>query len=264
MPRLMCRLRQLPFRAQRNARQVNTDFLQFETMDFGILPQEAVSQPTVSFAPVSDERSAFVDEDSSEVLGPDLVGEVSTQERFRDFERKSSLPDRIKLGKKKKGRHSADASNAQESVDCWALRIISMHVQRAKRLAHGYNFSDEKGDDDGFAWKGGAAGGDILEDYNFASESAARIRRKFSESFDTSLVDEKRLVVCGHGRLWRPRNRHEAFWRPSGSELQDAFIINIDCVGTGQLRWYSERRLGMTRSANACMTSLARRATRNL
>ena len=242
----------------------DTDFLQFETMDFGILPQEAVSQPTVSFAPVSDERSAFVDEDSSEVLGPDLVGEVSTQERFRDFERKSSLLDRIKLGKKKKGRHSADASNAQESVDWLGLEDNFDARSAGQEIGSWDNFSDEKGDDDGFAWKGGAAGGDILEDYNFASESAARIRRKFSESFDTSLVDEKDLWFVATGAFGVHGTGMKRFLEAYGSELQDAFIINIDCVGTGQLRWYSEEGAGKTRSANVRMTSLARRATRNL
>lgn len=243
---------------------VDTDFLQFETMDFGVLPQEAVSQPTVSFAPVSDERSSFLDEDSSEVLGPDLVGEVSTQERFRDFERKSSLFDRIKFGKKKKGRHSSEGVSAEESVDWLGLEDNFDARAAGKEIGTWDNFNDEKNEDDGFAWKGGAAGGDILEDYNFASESAARIRRKFSESFEPSLVDEKDLWFVATGAYGVHGTGMKRFLEAYGSELRDAFIINIDCVGAGQLRWYSEEGAGKTHSANVRMTSLARRATRNL
>lgn len=243
-----------------------TDFLQFETMDFGVLPQEAVSQPTISFAPVGDERDAFAEEDPSEVLGPDLVGAVETQSRFHDFERKTTIFDRIKLGKKKKkGRHAEGGAYSEDSSDWLGLDDNFDARSAGKEIGSWDNFDNgEDGDDDGFAWKGGAAGGDILDDYNFAAESAARIRRKFSESFESASIDEKEFWFVATGAFGVHGTGMKRFLEAYGSDLRDAFIINVECVGAGQLRWYSEEGAGKSYSANVRMTSLARRATRNL
>lgn len=249
-------------------REVNeADFLQFETMDFGVLPQEAVHQPTVSFAPVGDERSTFADEDPSEVLGPDLIGEVSTQERYHDFERKTSLLDRFKTGRgrknKKKGRDKDVPRGFDDSTDWLGLEDDFDARSAGKEIGSWDNF-DNNDDDDGFAWKGGAAGGDILDDYNFASESAARIRRKFSDNFEMGALDEKELWFVATGAFGVHGTGMKRFLEAYGQDLRDAFIINVSCVGAGQLRWYAEEGAGKQRSAAVRLTSLARRVTRNL
>lgn len=241
-----------------------TDFLQFETMDFGVLPQEAVQQPTVSFAPVGDERSTFADEDSSEILGPDLIGEVVKHERYHDFERKASIFDRIKVGRKKKSRHNGEPANFEDSTDWLGLDDGFDAHSAGKEIGSWDNFENTDGDDDGFSWKGGAAGGDILDDYNFASESAARIRRKFSDTFEMSALDEKELWFVATGAFGVHGTGMKRFLEAYSQDLRDAFIINVECVGAGQLRWYTEEGAGRQRSAAVRLTSLARRVTRNL
>lgn len=248
--------------AKREANEA--DFLQFETMDFGVLPQEAVHQPTVSFVPVGDERSAFADDDPNEILGPDLIGEVATQDRYHDFERKTSIFDRIKIGHKKKGRHNGEPANFEDSTDWLGLDDSFDARSAGKEIGSWDNFESGEDDDDGFAWKGGSAGGDILDDYNFASESAARIRRKFSETFEMGTLDEKELWFVATGAFGVHATGMKRFLEAYGQDLRDAFIINVECVGAGQLRWYAEEGAGKQRSAAVRLTSLARRVTRNL
>ena len=254
---------QAPVAAPTKRDASETDFLQFETMDFGVLPQEAVSQPTVSFAAVSDDRGAFAEEDPSEILGPDLVGEVSSQERFHDFEQKKSFFERLKPKKKKAGRGKDNA--AADSTDWLGLDDGFDARTAGKEIGSWDNFeNDSNDDDDGFAWKGGAAGGDILDDYNFAGETAARIRRKFSASFDVSSFDDKELWFVATGAFGVHGTGMKRFLEAYGPDLRDAFIINVECVGAGNLRWYAEEGAGTTKSAAVRLTSLARRVTRNL
>lgn len=243
-----------------NREASDAEFMRFATMDFGGIPEQAVQQPTISFAPVDTGRDSFIDEDPNEILGPDLVGESRQRESFHGFERKKSFWDNFGA-KKKKGRHSAGGVKDEEN---WFGLDSNFDARtEGKKIGSWDNFGEDI-DDDGFSWKGGAAGGDVLEDYNFASESAARIRRKFDETFSSSFGDDKELWFVATGAFGVHGTGMKRFLEAYGAELRDAFIINVENVGAGQLRWYTQEGAGREYSANVRMTGLARRASKNL
>ena len=116
-------------------------------------------------------------------------------------------------------------------------------------------------DDDGFAWKGGFAGDDPIEDAEYASAEAARIRRKVVESLDVDLKEkEVWFVLTGAGCAERAGIR--AFMNDYGDQLRDALFINVSAVGSGDLYWSSKERSGRSYLSSARLTSTLRRLSR--
>ena len=116
-------------------------------------------------------------------------------------------------------------------------------------------------DDDGFAWKGGFAGDDPIEDSEYASAEAARIRRKVVESLDVDLKEKEIwFVLTGAGCAERAGIR--AFMNDYGDQLRDALFINVSAVGSGDLYWSSKERSGRSYPSSARLTSMLRRLSR--
>lgn len=257
-PQASSRLRAAPTRRE----SIDTNFLQFDTIDFAAVPNAAVNQPTVSFAPVSSRDAGELD-DRTEMLGPDLIGDgPQPGGGFATFDDKPSLFARIRLGLKKKSSKKRSGKNAEsaDSTDWLGLDDGFDARSAGKEIGSWDNFDDE-GDDDGFTWKGGAANGDIVEDSDFAAEQAARIRRKVTETFDMQL-DEKELWFVATGAYGVHGFGMKAFLDAYGSELRDALIINVEAVGAGSLHWYAQEGAGSPHKASARLVSLARRAAR--
>lgn len=237
------------------------------TLDFAAIPEEAVSQPTVSFAAVS----APLDDNDNEILGPDLVGETREPRAFGNFERKTSLLDRINPahGRKKKkdkhGRHSAgepgDFANNNEA-DWLGLGTDFDARSAGKEIGSWDNFEESSEDDEGFYWKGGAASGDMIEDPSFAADFAAKLKDRFSTDFSASNADEKELWFVATGAYSIHAAGMKAFLDLNGSDLKDALFINLETLGAGNLHWYAEEGLGSSHKASPRLVSLIRRAAR--
>jgi hypothetical protein len=122
------------------------------------------------------------------------------------------------------------------------------------------NFGEDD-DDDGFGWKGGHAGDDPIGDPEFAASEAARIRRRVTESVDRELT-EKEVWFVATGAEEVGTFGMQALLRDYGDELRDAFIINIDGCGAGQLYWASSEGMSRRYRADRRLVGLARRVSR--
>ncbi|MCL2403716.1 MAG: hypothetical protein FWC86_05780 [Coriobacteriia bacterium] len=116
-------------------------------------------------------------------------------------------------------------------------------------------------DDDHFSWKGGFAGDDPIEDTDYASAEAARIRKKVLGSLDVELK-EKEVWFVATGAHYSERAGIRAFMNDYGDELRGALFINIAAVGAGDLHWSTKERYGMTQQSSARLTSMLRRMSR--
>ncbi|MCL2746818.1 MAG: hypothetical protein FWE48_07020 [Coriobacteriia bacterium] len=116
-------------------------------------------------------------------------------------------------------------------------------------------------DDDHFAWKGGFAGDDPIEDDSYASAEAARIRRKVLDSLDVELK-EKEVWFVATGAHYGERAGIRAFMNDYGDELRGALFINISAVGAGDLYWSTKEHAGKTYQSSARLTSMLRRLSR--
>ncbi len=123
------------------------------------------------------------------------------------------------------------------------------------------NFAEADDDDDGFGWKGGWAGDDPIGDPDFAASEAARIRRRVTETVDREL-SEKEVWFVATGAEEVGTLGMQAFLRDYGDDLKDAYIINIDGCGAGQLFWASSEGMARTYRADRRLVGLARRVSR--
>ena len=122
-----------------------------------------------------------------------------------------------------------------------------------------------KGDDDddagGLGWKGGWAGDDPIGDDDFAANEAARIRKRVTESSDRDLT-EKEVWFVATGAEEVGTAGMQAFLEVYGEELRDAFIINLDHVGAGQLSWVTSEGMARRYRSNQRLIGLVRRVSR--
>ena len=124
------------------------------------------------------------------------------------------------------------------------------------------SFSLLSDDDDHFSWKGGFAGDDPIEDSDYASAEAARIRRKVVDSLDVDLK-EKEVWFVLTGAHFAQRAGIRAFMNDYGDQLRDALFINISAVGSGDLYWSTKERFGRSYVSSARLTSMLRRISRD-
>ena len=127
----------------------------------------------------------------------------------------------------------------------------------------GSGSGDDDDDDDagGLGWKGGWAGDDPIEDDDFASNEAARIRRRVTETIDRDL-SEKEVWFVATGAEEVGTVGMQAFLAEFGDEIRDALIINLDNVGAGQLSWVTEEGMARRYRADRRLVSLAKRVSR--
>lgn len=237
----------------------NQKMLQFDTLDFDLIP-EATSQPTVSFAPIRGEDTSFESERSSDaVLGRDLVGDSSRSSvRQKPTEKKSVLGGLFA----KKNSSRAERRHAASSSDWLGLDDEFDARSAGKEIGSWDNFESKDDDDDGFAWKGGAAGGDYIEDPAFAASEAMRIRLKISEQFDSSL-DGKELWFVATGSQYSMNAGIKSLLDLYPTELRNALFINVEAAGAGALYWRTGEGRTRLRKATVRLTGLARRVSRD-
>jgi hypothetical protein len=117
----------------------------------------------------------------------------------------------------------------------------------------------EEDDDAGIGWKGGAAAVDDISDAGFAASEAARIRRKVTTGTDRDL-SEKEVWFVATGAEEVGTFGMKAFLKEHGPDLRDAFIINIDNVGTGSLTYVDSEGMAKRYRSDRRIMGAARRA----
>ena len=129
-----------------------------------------------------------------------------------------------------------------------------------KKIGHWENFSEDD-DDDGFGSKGGSAGDPDFTDPTFASDEAARIRRRVTTGIDRALT-EKEVWFVATGAEEVGTCGMQAFLKEYEDDLRDALIINIDNIGTGSLYWVTSEGMARRYHCDRRLASSARRVAR--
>lgn len=128
-----------------------------------------------------------------------------------------------------------------------------------KDIGHWDNFED---DDDDFGTLKGWAGDDPIGDPDFPANEAARIRQRVTERIDRSVADKELWFVATGAHepgAWGMR----AFLGEYGDDLRDAYIINLDSVGAGNLHWVTHEGVASRYASDRRLTSLARKVSRD-
>lgn len=154
-----------------------------------------------------------------------------------------------------RGRDSREARGIRD----WLGVGRGFEVRRAgKEIGSWENLSD---DDDEFGFKAGSAGDFDLADDAFASDEAARIRRRVTEQVDRALAEKEIWFVATGAEesgTWGMRALLDAY----GEELRDALFINIDNVGAGAVAFVTEEGMARRYHCDRRLASQAKRTAR--
>lgn len=155
------------------------------------------------------------------------------------------------------GEPGADAAS-QESVAEWlGVRGGFDAREKGREIGSWDNFEEEEeGEDAG--WKGGAAPFDAIDDPDFASTEASRIRRRVTERSDRDLLEKEVWFVATGAEEVGTRGMR-AFLAEFSEELEDAFIVNIDGVGIGNVHWVTGEGMARRYQSDRRLTGAARR-----
>jgi hypothetical protein len=122
-----------------------------------------------------------------------------------------------------------------------------------------FNQPDGNPEDEEAGFKGGAAATDDPADDGYVASSAARIRRKVTFGVDRDL-SEKEVWFVATGAEEVGTIGMKAFLKEHGPDLKDAFIINIDNVGTGTVVYVDSEGMAKRYRSDRRLTGAARRA----
>jgi hypothetical protein len=251
----------------------DAQILDFETVEFGTLGARAQDkgQDTVSFAALEDYApdETFADQPatSSEVLDATVIGapdEAGSFDAPTRAERKKGLFGRSSKGDKgsRGGRKDRAARKEAQDPSEWLGLDSDFDARKEGENIGSWDNFDEAGDDaDGFSWKGGRAGGDSIEDSDYAANEASRIRRKVAENLDLNL-SEKEIWYVATGAHFADCRGMRTFLSDNSEHVRGAMIINLASVGSGDLYWTTKERFGTVHPTSARLTSLARRVSR--
>ena len=256
-----------PDAEQQRAPQRGQGLLEFDTIDFGAVAQEArpsrAPGPRTESAPTSPPRATREDAAEDWMSGDGPLPGAGTLEGPRTGENADDQGEKPKrgllggLGRRKKKEDDADVKGWLGVGDEFDAR------KAGKEIGSWDKFGDDDDDDaGGLGWKGGWAGDDPIGDEDFAASEAARIRRRVTESSDRDLT-EKEVWFVATGAEEVGTAGMQAFLEVYGEEIRDAFIINIDNVGAGQLSWVTSEGMARRYRSNQRLIGLAKRVSRD-
>lgn len=157
---------------------------------------------------------------------------------------------------------NAPAEHDDHDVKGWLGVDDRFDARKAGREIGSWDrFGEDDDDAGGLGWKGGWAGDDPIGDPDFAANEAARIRRRVTETVDRDLT-EKEVWFVATGAEEVGTIGMQAFLREYGEEVRDAFIINLDNIGAGNLHWITAEGMARTYRADRRLTGLAKRVSR--
>jgi len=119
---------------------------------------------------------------------------------------------------------------------------------------------EEPEEEDGeIGWKGGAAAVEEYDAPGFPASEAARIRRRVTTGVDREL-SEKEVWFVATGAEEVGTVGMKAFLKEHGPDVRDAFIINIDNVGSGAVYYVDSEGMAKRYRSDRRLTGAARRA----
>lgn len=193
----------------------------------------------------------------------DWSGKPSTEPEDDDIaEGQESLP--FDLPDARQPAEPADSAEHDgrhgHGISAWLGIGKGFDVRKAgKRIGSWENIDHD--DDDDFGFKGGTAGEMPGDEAAFASDVAARIRRRVTENVDRALTEKEIwFVATGADEAggWGTRHLLDAY----GDDLEDALIINITAVGTGTISYVSEEGLLRNHHADRRLVAQSKRTAR--
>ena len=137
--------------------------------------------------------------------------------------------------------------------------------KRSARAEARLDEAEQWDDDDDFGWKGGG-----FLDESESAFAAARARARASEiresvvSMTESDLLDKEVWFVALGASAANNRGMQNFLELHGSELRGALIVNVECVGAGELRYLELEGKGKARSADRRLQSLVKSASREL
>ncbi len=154
------------------------------------------------------------------------------------------------------------APENKENVRDWLGVDEGFDAKQEGRKIGSWDHFGEEGDDDS-GWKGGAAG-ESIDDPDFASSEAARIRRRVLAGEQDRDLSEKEVWFVATGAEEVGTIGMKALLDQYGEDLRDAHIINLDNLGSGSLSWITSEGMAKRYTADRRLAGAARRvATEN-
>ncbi|HEY3317733.1 MAG TPA: M28 family peptidase [Coriobacteriia bacterium] len=154
------------------------------------------------------------------------------------------------------------APENKENVRDWLGVDEGFDAKQEGRKIGSWDHFGEEGDDDS-GWKGGAAG-ESIDDPDFASSEAARIRRRVLAGEQDRDLSEKEVWFVATGAEEVGTIGMKALLDQYGEDLRDAHIINLDNLGSGSLSWITSEGMAKRYTADRRLSGAARRvATEN-
>ncbi|MDR1775362.1 MAG: hypothetical protein LBS17_02725 [Actinomycetes bacterium] len=245
-------------------------------------PVTADPQDTLAFSPIDDYDAsstfAEVPATSDVLLDADIVGTpvdvegLSGAHGFGDDTGRAArrsgrekgglfgrLRDRKGAKQSRGGRGAGQTADDDPSNWLGLDHDFNARTEGAK-IGSWDNFGGDD-DADGFAWKGGRAAGDVIEDGDYAAIEAARIRRRVAENYDMNMA-EKEVWFVATGASFSANAGMKEFIGANADALRGALIVNLQALGAGDLYWTTKERAAGTHATSARLTSLARRVSR--
>ena len=200
-------------------------------------PRASAPAPT----PIYDD--AYDDAADAVVFDDDLAGEPYEEPgRKRLFGRKSERADR-------------------RGVRDWLGLGGGFDVRKEGKSIGTWDALADDEDEDGFGFKGGAAGPLEFEDPGFAADEASRIRRRITSGVDRGL-SEKEIWFVATGAEEAGTWGMQALLDAYGEDMRDALIINLDNLGSGALCWFTAEGMAKRYHCDRRLASSAKRVAR--
>lgn len=118
-------------------------------------------------------------------------------------------------------------------------------------------------EDDDFGWKGGAFLDESESAFAAAKARAAEIRDSVVSMTESDLLD-KEVWFVALGASGAGEQGMKNFLELHGSELRGALIVNLECVGAGDIRYVDMEGCGKPFRSDRRLQNLARNAARDI
>jgi hypothetical protein len=227
------------------------------------LPDDFAWAEVEEMSEAGREQSAFefgsVDFGGGAPGGPDddllEAGDMASESR------RGGLLGRFGGGAKREPQRPRRAPSDSASASDWLGVDEGFNARKEGGKIGSWDNFTENGDVDESGWKGGWAGEDPIEDEDFAAAEAARIRRRVTETVDRDLTEKEVWFVATSAEEVGTFGM-QAFLREYGDDVRDAFILNLDNVGSGALYWVTEEGMLRKYRPDRRLTGLAKRVSR--
>jgi len=203
----------------------------------------------------------LADDDFDEESAPVGFGSDYTREPSDGYEEPSYEPEGQPRRKGLFGKKKQREEGERHGVRDWLGLGGAFDARKEGKNIGSWDALADEDDEDGFGFKGGAAGPVDFDAPDFAAEEASRIRRRVTNGVDRAL-SEKEIWFVATGAEEAGTWGMRAFLDAHAEDLRDALIINLDNLGSGSLFWITEEGMARRYHCDRRLASIARRVAR--